>query len=237
MFTSPVGFRSLLSKLNVPWCFLISSLTLHWISGGASGKMSKLVAKSEEGSISDSGTSAVLGPISSSSSSQPREGFVFPQSWDSLSMKAAIFLASAFALTEGSSSQEHGFRATPSTSPGWIMQGWGEKLATGICATPFPSALMKVKGAQRADTSGVVTNKCSTIHSPSRSKGPDTCTKELLYVGIHTLAAAQTRGSKVFGWVGLYMPLSPVFLRDAMIAGNSDHSLSPTQLSCSGVTE
>src|SRR5260370_31150413 len=154
-------------------------------------------------------------------------------------MKAAIFLASAFALTEGSSNQECRFQATPSTSPSWIMRGWGEKLATGICSIPFPSTLMKVEGAQRADAdaSGVVTNKCSTIHSPSRSKGPNTCTKELVYVGIHTLAAAQTRGGKVFGWVGFDMPFSPVFLRDAMIAGNSDHSLSPTQLSCSGVTE
>src|SRR5260370_17441034 len=114
-----------------------------------------------------------------------------------LAMKAAIFLACAFALTEGSSSQEHGFQATPSTSPGWIMQGWGEKLATGICTIPFPSTLMKVKGAQRADTSSVVTKKHSTIHSLSRSKGPDTCT-ELVYVGICTLAAAQTSVVKVF---------------------------------------
>src|SRR5260370_19129650 len=93
---------------------------------------------------------------------------------------------------------------------------------------------MKVEGAQRADASGVVTNKHSTIHSPSRSKGPDTCTKELVYAGIHTLAAAQTRGSKVFGWVGFDMPFSSVFLRDTTIACNSDHSLSPTQPACSG---
>src|SRR5260370_25645369 len=92
---------------------------------------------------------------------------------------------------------------------------------------------MKVKGAQRADASGVVTNKCSTIHSPLRSKGPDTCTKELVYAGIHTLAAAWTRGGKVFGWVGFVMLFSPVFLRDTTIACNSDHSLSPTQPGCS----
>src|SRR6266478_5723988 len=60
-------FPSLSSKPNAPWCFLISSLTLHWISGGASGEISKIVAKSEEGNVSDSGTSAVLGLISSSS--------------------------------------------------------------------------------------------------------------------------------------------------------------------------
>src|SRR5260370_40140027 len=117
------------------------------------------------------------------------------------------------------------------------MRGWGEKLATGICAIPFPSTLMKVKGAQRADTSSVVSNKHSTIHSPSRSKGPNTCTKELVYVEIHTLAAAQTRGGKVIGWVGFDMPLSPVFLRDAMIACNLDCSLSPTQPGCSGGVE
>src|SRR5260370_11680030 len=96
---------------------------------------------------------------------------------------------------------------------------------------------MKVEGAQRDDASGVVTNKHSTIHSPSRSKGPNTCTKELVYAGICTLAAAQTRGSKVFGWVGFDMPFSPVFLRDATIACNSDCSVSPTQLSCSGGVE
>src|SRR6266478_10090390 len=128
-------------------------------------------------------------------------------------------------------------RATPSTSPSWIMRGWGEKLATRICAIPFPSTLMKVEGAQRADASGVVTNKHSTIHSPSRSKGPETCIKELVYAGICTLAAAQTRGGKVFGWVGFDMPLSPVFLRDTTIACNLDHSLSPTQLGCSGGAE
>src|SRR5260370_41882572 len=93
---------------------------------------------------------------------------------------------------------------------------------------------MKVKGAQRADASGVVTNKCSTIHSPSRSKGPNTCI-ELVYVGICTLAAAWTRGGKVFGWVGFDMLFSPVFvfLRDAMIACNLDCSLLPTQQGCS----
>src|SRR5260370_38371933 len=114
------------------------------------------------------------------------------------------------------------------------MRGWGEKLATGICAIPFPSALMKVEGAQRADTSSVVTNKHSTIHSPLRSKGPNTHTKELVYAGIHTLAPAQTRGGKVFGWLGFDMPLSPVFLRDTTIACNLDRSLSPTQPACSG---
>src|SRR5260370_30492015 len=103
-------------------------------------------------------------------------------------MKAAIFLASAFALAEGSSNQECGFQATPSTSPSWIMQGWGEKLATGICGIPFPSALMKVEVAQRADTSCVVTNKCSTIHSLLMSIGPHTCTKYLVYFGICTLS-------------------------------------------------
>src|SRR5260370_39887442 len=92
---------------------------------------------------------------------------------------------------------------------------------------------MKVEGAQRADTSGVVTNKHSTIHSPLRSKGPNTCIKELVYVGICTLAAAWTRGGKVFGWVGFDMLFLPVFLRDAMIACNSDCSLSPTQPGCS----
>src|SRR5260370_29562056 len=92
---------------------------------------------------------------------------------------------------------------------------------------------MKVEGAQRADTSGVVTNKHSTIHSPLRSKGPETCIKELVYAGIRTLAAARTRGGKVFGWVGFDMLFSPVFLRDTMIACNSDCSLLPTKPGCS----
>src|SRR5260370_10698349 len=35
IFTSTAGFPSLLRKPNASWCFLISSLTLSWISRGA----------------------------------------------------------------------------------------------------------------------------------------------------------------------------------------------------------
>src|SRR5260370_14196581 len=118
------------------------------------------------------------------------------------------------------------------------MHRWGEKFATGIWAIPIPSTLIKVEGVLRAEVSGIVTMRCSTIHSPLRSKGPDTHTNELLYAGICTLAAAQTRGGDdLLEQVSFNGPPPLVLLREATMACSSDHPLPPPQLGCPGGAE